>query len=84
MTNQQAGENDADAPGTSNPQTEYHDAAAAICGEKSHTVTEPLVSRSKQSGRFSSSDCGVALTASHRGGCLKSSSQFLWASLSAV
>ena len=52
MTNQQAGENDADAPGTSNPQTEDHDAAAAICGEKPHTVTKQLVSRSKQPGRF--------------------------------
>jgi uncharacterized protein YjbI with pentapeptide repeats len=52
MANQQAEENDTDAPVTSSPQPEDHDAAAAICGEKSHTVVKQLVSRSKQPGRF--------------------------------
>lgn len=52
MTNQQAGEHDTDAPVTSSPQTEDRDAAAAICGEKTHTVTKQSVSRSKQPGRF--------------------------------
>jgi uncharacterized protein YjbI with pentapeptide repeats len=52
MTNPQAGEHDVGGPVTTSPQAEDHDAAAAICGEKSHTVTKQLVSRSKQSGRF--------------------------------
>ena len=52
MANQHAAENDAGAPVTSSPQAEDHDAAAAICGEKPHTVTKQLVGRSKQPGRF--------------------------------
>ena len=52
MTNPQAGEHDVGVPVTSSPQAEDHDAAAAICGEKPHTVTKQLVSPSKQPGRF--------------------------------
>jgi hypothetical protein len=52
MTNPQAGEHDVDVPVTTSPQAEDHDAAAAICGEKPHTVTKQLVSRSKQPGRL--------------------------------
>jgi uncharacterized protein YjbI with pentapeptide repeats len=51
MTNQRAGDNDA-APVTSNAQAEDHDAAAAMCGEKSDPAMEQSVSPSKQSGRF--------------------------------
>jgi uncharacterized protein YjbI with pentapeptide repeats len=60
MTNPQAGEHDVGVPVTSTPEAEDHEAAAAICGEKPHTVVEitripsgnQLASRSKQPGRF--------------------------------